>query len=99
MTQEEIKEIERVVNDYRNKKFELLDKRLEIEKKHQKGEILVWQKEYLIEQLYRNLYETNESKKFAEFADKTYTDGTFEKYFRAAHLKAFFNIIVDPEKL
>ena len=99
MTDKEIKEIYKVVNDYRNKKFALLDKRLEIEKKYQKGVILIWQKEYLIEQLYRELYETEERKRFAEFAEKTYTDREFEKYFRAAHLKAFFNIIVEPEKL
>lgn len=99
MTTQEINEITKVVNDYRDKKFELLDKRLEIEKRHQRGEIIVWQKDYLIEQLYQDLYNTNERKKFAEYAEKTYSDAEFEKYFRAAHLKAFFNINIDPKTL
>jgi hypothetical protein len=97
MTDQQMADITRVVEAYKAKKVELMEKVKEIEDLHKQGRILLWHKDLRIEELYKDLAATSERKEFVEYAQKANTDDEFEKYFRAAHLKAYFNIFLDPK--
>lgn len=99
MNQEEINRIKSVIGNYKFKKNELLKKRDEIESKLRNGEIMPWTRDLWIDNIYKDFEETQERKDFNELAQKATNDDEFEKYFRAAHLLAFFNINIDPERL
>jgi hypothetical protein len=98
MTPLEIQNHEKIVQEYRNKKNELQEKKRAIEKLRDE-KINDWQKQAQIDNLYSEIAETEESEKFQKQAARAQTDSDFEKYFRAAHLKYFFGIIVDTTKL
>lgn len=99
MNEEEIKEIVKVIREYKNKKSELINQRNLIEQKLRNGEISTWTKDLLIDNIYRDFDETAERKQFQELAKKANEDETFEKYFRATHLSEFYNIKIDPKTL
>lgn len=99
MNEEEIKQIEKVIREYKTKKSDLINKRNLIEQKWRNGEISAWTKDLQIDNIYKDFDETLERKQFQELAKKANEDVTFEKYFRATHLSEFFNIKIDPKTL
>lgn len=99
MTAEQIQNIEKVVQDYRKIKNELQEKKREIEKLRDENRINDWIKLARIDNLYEDFAKTPERIEFLEMAKKAEIDDDFERYFRAAHLKSFFGIIVDPLNL
>ena len=58
-----------------------------------------WHAETLVDQLYKDLYDTPEREKFSQLSKKANEDAEFEKYFRSAHLEIFFGIVVTPQNL
>ena len=58
MTPQEIQDLEKIVQDYRNKKNELHDKKRAIEKLRDENKINDWQKQAQIDNLYSEIAET-----------------------------------------
>jgi len=99
MKPEETNQIKSVIDKYKSKKNVLLNERNDVELKLRNGEIMTWTRDFLIDNLYKDFYETTERKEYQELAKKATEKDEFEKYFRSAHLLAFFNIEIDPKTL
>jgi hypothetical protein len=99
MTPQQIAEITRVVEAYKQKKFEMMKKVKDLEDFCNQGRIFPWHRDTQIEQLWNDLVATSERKEFVDYAERTNTDVEFEKHFRTAHSLAFLNHPLDPKKL
>jgi hypothetical protein len=99
MEQEEINKIKDVIGKYKTQRNELIEKRNEVNSKLRNGEITPWTRDLMIDDLYKDFEETQERSDFKDLAQIATEDVEFEKYFRAAHLQAFFNINLNPESL
>lgn len=99
MTTTEIQEIDRIMQNYRNKKVELHQKIREIEEQRENEEITEWSKEIQIENLRYDIVDTKERKEYLKIYNRAQEDDEYEKYFRASHIKIYFGFIIDPKKL
>lgn len=99
MKQEEINKIKDVIGKYKTKRNELIEERNKVNSRLRNGEIMPWTRDLWIDDLYKEFEATQERNDFKDLAQKASEDVEFEKYFRAAHLNAFFNINLNPESL
>lgn len=99
MNQEDFQKIKADIKAYKDAKNIVL-KRLEgLKQEIREGEKFPWVLDMAKDELYKDLFQSDERKKFNELAKKANTDPEFEKYFRAAHLEIFFGLIVNPNNI
>ncbi len=98
MEENEIKELKKIITDYKIVKDRVRSNLNDIENSFSAGEITVWTRDLYIEDLYIGLDTSPERKLFKEQVKRT-SDKNFEKYFRAYFSQIFLNRNINPENL
>ncbi len=96
MTEEKFNELHNIVKAYKAKKDEMHAKIAKLKTNNQYD---WWQIDEFKNDLYRDLTDAPERKKFIQESEKTKSDPEFEKYFRSAVLEHFLGIKIDPKIL
>ena len=89
MTPSEIQDMRNKVKAYSDKKKLCSLEIKSYEAAYEEGRIPHWSIDLAIEELYIDLFQTEERKNFLELAAKTGTDPVFERHFSAAFVEYF----------
>lgn len=99
MNQKNFQELKADIKAYKEAKYLVLKKLEDLKQEVREGKKFPWILDMAKDELYKDLFHSDERKKFNEHASYANTNPEFEKFFRAAHLEIFFGIIVNPNNL